>query len=62
MRPQHREINHSSVIWLFSFFFFLVFFVAQAGVSLLGEVNLVRDLVDNHRSYGAKIAGFDLSI
>jgi hypothetical protein len=39
-----------------------VFFVAQAGISLLGEVNLVRDLVDNQRSYGAKIVGFDLSI
>ena len=42
--------------------FLLVFFVAQAGISLLGEVNLVRDLVDNQRSYGAKIARFDLSI
>ena len=37
-----------------------MFFVAQAGISLLGEVNLVRDSVDNQRSYGAKIAGFDL--
>jgi len=45
-----------------SFLFLLVFFVAQAGISLLGEVNLVHDLVDNQRSYGAKIAGFDLSI
>ena len=62
MRPQLREINHSSVIWLLSFLFLLVFFVAQAGISLLGEVNLVRDLVDNHRSCGAKIAGFDLLI
>ena len=45
--------------------FFLVlalFFVAQVGISLLGEVNLVRDLIDNQRSCGAKIAGFDLSI
>ena len=57
-----REINHSSAIWLHSFLFLLVFLVAQAGISLLGEVNLVRDLVDNQRSYGAKIAGFDLSI
>ena len=57
-----REINHSSAIWLLSFLFLLVFFVAQAGISLLGEVNLVRDLVDNQRSCGAKIAGFDLSI
>ena len=55
---QLREINHSSAIWLLSFLFLLVFFVAQAGISLLGEVNLVRDLVDNQRSYGAKIAGF----
>jgi hypothetical protein len=39
-----------------------VFFVAQAGISLLGEVNLVRDSVDIQRSCGAKIAGFDLSI
>ena len=62
MRPQLREINHSSPIWLLSFLFLLVFFVAQAGISLLGEVNLVRDSVDNQRSYGAKIAGFDLSI
>ena len=37
-----------------------MFFVVQAGISLLGEVNLVRDLVDNQRSCGAKIAGFDL--
>ena len=42
--------------------FFLVFFVVQAGISLLSEVNLARDLVDNQRSSGAKIAGFDLSI
>ena len=39
VRPEHREINHSSAIWLFSFLLLLVFFVAQAGVSLLGEVN-----------------------
>ena len=32
------------------------------GISLLGEVNLVHDSVDNQRSYGAKIAGFDLEI
>ena len=62
MRPPTREINHSSAIWLLSFLFLLVFFVAQAGISLLGEVNLVRDLVDNQRSCGAKIAGFDLLI
>ena len=57
-----REINHTSAIWLRSFLFLLVFFVAQAGISLLGEVNLVRDSVDNQRSCGAKIAGFDLLI
>ena len=57
-----REINNSSTIWLRSFLFLLVFFVAQIGISLLGEVNLVRDLVDNQRSCGAKIAGFDLLI
>ena len=48
--------------WLRSFLFLVVFFVAQEEISLLGEVNLVRDLVDNQRSCGAKIAGFDLSI
>ena len=37
-----------------------MFFVAQARISLLGEVNLVHDLVDNQRSCGAKIAGPDL--
>ena len=62
MRPQLREFNHSSAIWLRSFLFLLVFFVAQAGISLLSEVNLVRDSVDKQRSCGAKIAGFDLSI
>ena len=62
MRPQLREFNHSSAIWLRSFLFLLMFFVAQAGISLHGEVNLVRDLVDNQRSCGAKIVGFDLSI
>ena len=35
---------------------------SQSGISLLGEVNLVRDLVDNQRSCGAKIARFDLLI
>jgi hypothetical protein len=39
-----------------------MFFIAQAGISLLGEVNLVCDSVDNQRSCGAKIVGFDLSI
>ena len=62
MRLQLREFNHSSAIWLRSFLFLLVFFVAQAGISRLGEVNLVHDSVDNMRSCGAKIAGFDLSI
>ena len=62
MRPQLPEINHSSAIWLLSFLFLLVFFVAQAGISLLGEVNRIRVSVDNQRSCGAKIAGFDLSI
>ena len=58
--------NHSSaivtLIELLFILFLLVFFVAQAEISLLGEVNLVRNLVDNQRSCGAKIAGFDLSI
>ena len=47
--------------------FFLVLacvlrYAGRAGISRLGEVNLVHDLVDNQRSCGAKIAGFDLSI
>ena len=42
-----REINHTFAIWLRSFLFLLVFFVAQAEISLLGEVNLVHDSVDN---------------
>ena len=62
MRLQHREINHSSAIWLFSFLLLLVFFIAQAAVSLLGEVNRIRVSVDNQRSCGAKIIGFDLLI
>ena len=38
-----------------------MFFIAQARIILLGEVNLVRDLVDNQRSCGAKMAeSFDL--
>ena len=47
VRPQLREFNHSSANWLRSFLFLLVFFVVQVGISLLGEVNLVRDLIDN---------------
>ena len=39
-----------------------MFFIAQAGISLLAEVNQIRVLVDNQRSCGAKIAGFDLLI
>ena len=62
VRPQLQEFNHSSANWLRSFLFLLVFFVAQVGISLFGEVNLVCDLVDNQRSYGAKITGFNLSI
>jgi hypothetical protein len=38
--------------------FLLVFFVSQAGISLLGEVNRIGDMVNNQRSCGAKIAGF----
>jgi len=40
-----------------TFEFLLVFFVSQAGISLLDEVNRIDDTVDNQRSYGAKIAG-----
>ena len=35
-----------------------MFFVAQAGISLLGEVNQIGDKVDNQRSCCAKAAGF----
>ena len=52
------EINHTSAIWLLSFLFLLVFFVAQVGINLLGEVNRIRVSVDNQRSCGAKIIGF----
>ena len=62
MRPQLREIIIHLQFGCVFFLFLLVLFVVQTGISLLGEVNLVRDLVDNQRSYGAKIAGFDLSI
>jgi hypothetical protein len=37
-----------------------VFFVSQVGISLLGEVNRIVTTVDNQRSSGAKIAGFEL--
>jgi hypothetical protein len=37
-----------------------VFFVSQAGISLLGEVNRIVTTVDNQRSCAAKIAGFEL--
>jgi hypothetical protein len=38
-----------------------VFFVSQAGISLLGEVNRIVTMVDNQRSCGAKIAGFEFA-
>jgi hypothetical protein len=37
-----------------------VFFVSQAGISLLGEVNRIVTTVDIQRSCVAKIAGFEL--
>jgi hypothetical protein len=37
-----------------------VFLVSQAGISLLGEINWIVTTVDNQRSCGAKIAGFEL--
>ena len=37
-----------------------MFFVAQAGISLLGKVNRIHVSVDKQRSCGTKIAGFDL--
>ena len=52
-----REINHSSVNWLHSSLFLLVFFDSQARISLLGEVNYATP-VDNQRRRGAAIAGF----
>ena len=45
-----------------SFEFLLMFFVSQAGISLLSEVNRFGDMVDNLRSRGAKIVGFGLWI
>jgi hypothetical protein len=35
-----------------------VFFISQAEISLLDEVNRISDIVDNQRSRGAKIARF----
>jgi hypothetical protein len=37
-----------------------MFFISQAGISLLGKVNRIVTTVDNQRSCGAKIAGFEL--
>jgi len=34
-----------------------VLFVSSAGISLLGKVNWLGDMVDNLRSHGAKIVG-----
>ena len=59
VRPQLREINHSSAIWLFSFF---VLACVLHCIGILGEVNQIHVLVDNQRTCGAKIAGFDLLI
>ena len=59
VRPQLREINHSFAIWLLSFLFLLVFFVAHTEISLLGEVNWICVSVDNQRSCGAKIVGLN---
>ena len=56
-----REFNHSSAKSLHlscvSFEFFLVFFVALAGISLLGEVNRVVTQLITRGVCGAKIAG-----
>ena len=57
MRPQLREINHTSAIWLHAFLFLLVFFDSQARIRLLGEVDRASP-VDNQRRRGAAIAGF----
>ena len=57
MRPQLREINHTSAIRLHSFLFLLVFFDSQARISLLGEVDRASP-VDNQRRRGAATAGF----
>jgi hypothetical protein len=46
-------------IALCTFKFLLVFFVWQAGISLLGEVNWICDMVDNQRNHCAKFAGFE---
>ena len=59
VRPQLREFNHSSAIWLHSILFFLVFFGSQARISLLGEVDRAC-MDDNNRRRGAAIAGFQI--
>ena len=63
MRPHFDNlINHTSTVIpyfkLRIFEFLLVFFISQAGIILLGEVNRIGDTVDNQRSCGAKVAGF----
>ena len=60
VRPQLREINHSSAIWLLSFLFLLVFSI-RLQESLLGEVNRVR-VVDNQWSGGVTVAGVRISL
>ena len=62
MRPYFENlIIHLQFVLYFelrTFEFLLVFFVSQAGISLLGEVNRIDDTVDNQRSCGAKVTGF----
>jgi hypothetical protein len=57
MRPQLREINHSSAFWLHSFVFLRVFSIRRQGLSLLGEVDRATP-VDNQRGRGTTITGF----
>jgi hypothetical protein len=52
MKPHFRYLNHTSAVVTFidelrTFEFLLVFFVSQARISLLGEVNHISDTVDN---------------
>jgi hypothetical protein len=67
MKPHFRYLNHTSAVVTFidelrTFEFLLVFFVSQARISLLGEVNHISDTVDNQGSQVLKLQGSDLLI
>lgn len=35
-----------------------MFFISHARISLIGEINLISDTVDNQRNHGANVAVF----